>query len=73
MDGITPIVNTGERFVYEFDAKPFGLHLYHCHVPPIKRHIHKGLYGTFIIDPPGGRRPARDGDDDERLRHQFRR
>jgi FtsP/CotA-like multicopper oxidase with cupredoxin domain len=60
MDGITPIVNPGERFVYEFDAKPFGLHLYHCHVPPIKRHIHKGLYGTFIIDPPGGRAPAKE-------------
>jgi FtsP/CotA-like multicopper oxidase with cupredoxin domain len=60
MDGITPIVNTGERFTYEFDAKPFGLHLYHCHVPPIKRHIHKGLYGTFIIDPPGGRAPAKE-------------
>jgi FtsP/CotA-like multicopper oxidase with cupredoxin domain len=60
MDGITPNVNPGERFVYEFDAKPFGLHLYHCHTVPIKRHIHKGLYGTFIIDPPGGRAPARE-------------
>jgi FtsP/CotA-like multicopper oxidase with cupredoxin domain len=60
MDGITPIVNTGESFTYEFDAKPFGLHLYHCHVMPLKRHIHKGMYGTFIIDPPGGREPARE-------------
>src|SRR6185436_6233066 len=60
MDGISPNVNPGERFVYEFDAKPFGLHLYHCHTVPIKRHIHKGLYGTFIIDPPGGRAPARE-------------
>jgi FtsP/CotA-like multicopper oxidase with cupredoxin domain len=67
MDGVTPNVQTGERFVYEFDAKPFGLHLYHCHTPPLKRHIHKGLYGTFIIDPPGrtsplggGRAPAKE-------------
>ena len=60
MDGITPVVNPGERFVYEFDAKPFGLHLYHCHTVPIKRHIHKGLYGVFIVDPPGGREPARE-------------
>ena len=30
---------------------PFGLHLYHCHAVPLKRHIHKGLYGPFIIDP----------------------
>lgn len=60
MDGITPVVNPGERFVYEFDAKPFGLHLYHCHAVPLKRHIHKGLYGAFIVDPPGGRPPARE-------------
>ena len=58
MDGITPIVQTGERFTYEFEARPFGLHLYHCHVMPLKRHIHKGLYGTFIVDPPGGRETA---------------
>jgi FtsP/CotA-like multicopper oxidase with cupredoxin domain len=41
----------GEGFVYEFDALPFGCHLYHCHSVPLKRHIHKGLYGAFIIDP----------------------
>ena len=51
-------VQPGETFVYEFDADPFGLHLYHCHTVPLKRHIHKGLYGTFIIDPRGGRPPA---------------
>ena len=60
MDGFAPILGSGERFTYEFDAKPFGLHLYHCHTPPLKRHIHKGLYGTFIIDPPGGRPPAKE-------------
>ena len=51
-------VQPGETFVYEFDADPFGLHLYHCHTVPLKRHIHKGLYGAFIIDPKGGRPPA---------------
>ena len=51
-------VEPGGEFVYEFDAEPFGLHLYHCHALPLKRHIHKGLYGTFIVDPPGGRPPA---------------
>ena len=60
MDGLTPLVNTGEYFDYEFDAKPYGLHLYHCHTMPLKRHIHKGLYGAFIIDPPGGRAPAKE-------------
>ncbi|MGH9311828.1 MAG: multicopper oxidase domain-containing protein [Vicinamibacterales bacterium] len=51
-------VMPGGTFVYEFDAEPFGLHLYHCHAAPLKRHIHKGLYGAFIIDPKGGRPPA---------------
>ncbi len=60
MDGITPVVNPGESFSYEFVARPFGLHLYHCHTMPLKRHIHKGLYGAFVIDPPGGRAPARE-------------
>ena len=56
MDGSMPDheVAPGERFVYEFDAEPFGVHLYHCHSAPLKRHIHKGLYGAFIIDPPTG-------------------
>ncbi|ELR98310.1 multicopper oxidase domain-containing protein [Gloeocapsa sp. PCC 73106] len=38
----------GETVVYEFDAKPFGCHLYHCHSAPFKRHLHKGLYGAFL-------------------------
>jgi FtsP/CotA-like multicopper oxidase with cupredoxin domain len=60
MDGSLPNhqVQPGGRFVYEFDADPFGLHLYHCHAVPLKRHIHKGLYGTFIIDPKAPRPPA---------------
>jgi len=60
MDGIIPQVHPGESFTYEFEARPFGLHLYHCHTMPLKRHIHKGLYGAFIVDPPGGRAPARE-------------
>ena len=60
MDGAMPSqqVLPNERFVYEFDAEPHGLHLYHCHTAPLKRHIHKGLYGAFIIDPRGNRPPA---------------
>jgi FtsP/CotA-like multicopper oxidase with cupredoxin domain len=60
MDGALPgqEVEPGATFVYEFDADPFGLHLYHCHTVPLKRHIHKGLYGAFIIDPRNGRPPA---------------
>ncbi len=59
MDGLEP-VPPGGQFTYEFDAEPFGLHLYHCHTLPLKRHIHKGLYGGFIIDPRQGRPPARE-------------
>jgi manganese oxidase len=59
MDGVAgpSIVQPGGEFVYEFDARPFGCHLYHCHTLPLKRHIHKGLYGTFIIDPDPERHP----------------
>src|SRR5262245_21001995 len=60
VDGALPgqEVQPGESFVYEFDADPFGVHLYHCHTVPLKRHIHKGLYGAYIVDPKGGRPPA---------------
>jgi len=55
MDGVTGIgrgnIEVGATFTYEFDARPFGCHLYHCHSIPLKRHIHKGLYGAFIINP----------------------
>ena len=52
------IINPGKSTVYEFDAEPFGLHLYHCHVAPLAEHIARGMYGTFIVDPRDGRPPA---------------
>jgi len=59
MDGIpgAGMVEPGGEFVYEFDATPFGCHLYHCHALPLKRHIHKGMYGAFIVDPDPARHP----------------
>lgn len=60
MDGVpgTPgMIGPGEEFVYEFDAKPFGCHLYHCHNVPLRRHLLKGMYGAFIIDPDPERHP----------------
>ena len=55
MDGVAGSgdgeIATGGRTVYEFDAAPYGLQLYHCHVRPLAEHIAKGLYGTLIIDP----------------------
>ena len=44
--------------MYDFIADPVGLHLYHCHTVPLKRHLHRGLYGAFIIDPRELRAPA---------------
>lgn len=56
-DGVRPIRH-GSAAIYEFDAEPFGVHLYHCHTEPVTRHIGKGLYGMLIIDPPKPRPPA---------------
>ena len=54
-DGVAGIgrgdVEVGDTHTYEFTAKPFGVHLYHCHASPLKRHMHKGLYGAFIVNP----------------------
>ncbi|MCA1718549.1 MAG: multicopper oxidase domain-containing protein [Actinobacteria bacterium] len=58
MDGVFELVGPGEEFTYEFDAEPFGMHLYHCHTSPLRKHIEKGLYGAFIIDPEEGREEA---------------
>jgi manganese oxidase len=58
MDGVFELVAPGQEFTYEFDAEPFGMHLYHCHTSPLRKHIEKGLYGAFIIDPEEGREEA---------------
>jgi FtsP/CotA-like multicopper oxidase with cupredoxin domain len=59
MDGVPGVglgvVPPGRTVAYEFDADPFGLHLYHCHVTPLADHIAKGMYGAFVIDPRKGR------------------
>jgi len=62
MDGVPGLgdgeIPPGGRTVYEFDALPAGLHLYHCHVRPLAEHIAKGLYGAFIVDPKDAREDA---------------
>jgi len=60
MDGTLEIVDVNASFTYEFEARPFGLQLYHCHVTPFKKHMAKGLYGAMIIDPRTPRKPARE-------------
>jgi len=60
MDGVPGAgeIAPGGSFTYDFIAEPFGTHLYHCHAVPLKTHIHRGLYGAFIVDPKQGRPPA---------------
>ncbi len=64
VDGIPGIgdglIMPGEQTVYEFDAEPFGMHLYHCHASPLAIHIAKGMYGAFIVDP---KKPRPDADE----------
>ena len=56
-DGWEP-VPPGGATTYEIEAGPAGVHPYHCHTMPIDQHIAKGLYGTLIVDPVGGRPDA---------------
>jgi len=75
MDGIPGVgpgaIQPGQSFAYEFDAAPFGCHLYHCHALPLKRHIHKGLYGTFIIDPDPDKYEGAEKDAARGRNHQY--
>lgn len=75
MDGIPGagdgLIETGGSTVYEFDAFPFGCHFYHCHAIPLKRHIHKGLYGAFIVDPDPARREGREKELAKARNHQY--
>src|SRR5439155_3464929 len=60
MDGVFEQVPPGSSFDYAFTARPFGLHLYHCHTMPVKMHIARGLYGVFLVDPKTPRPKARE-------------
>ena len=46
MDGLTPIA-PGQSFTYEFEAKPYGLQIYHCHVLPLADTFIKGYTETL--------------------------
>lgn len=62
MDGVfdpaSGQIPPGASFVYEFDAEPVGVHLYHCHTSPLAIHIAQGLFGAFIVDPKDGWEPV---------------
>jgi FtsP/CotA-like multicopper oxidase with cupredoxin domain len=63
MDGVPGVtqkaIKPGQSFTYEFTVRPAGdpngggTFLYHSHVDE-DRQMSAGLYGAFIIDPPGG-------------------
>jgi FtsP/CotA-like multicopper oxidase with cupredoxin domain len=49
-DVTQPVVNPGETFTYQFEAKPSGTFLYHTHHNSLTQKS-KGLYGVMQIDP----------------------
>src|SRR5688500_16515546 len=55
MDGVFELVAPGQEFVYEFDAEPAGLHLSHCIIMPLKKHIDQGHTDALALDPRAGR------------------
>ena len=61
MDGVFEIVAARAASSSTSSRRgPAGMQLYHCHATPLKKHIHKGLYGAFIIDPKEPRPPAQE-------------
>lgn len=75
MDGVPNagdgVIQPGSSTIYEFDAFPFGCHLYHCHALPLARHIHKGLYGGFIVDPDPERYEGEEREIAKTRNHQY--
>lgn len=53
-------VEPGYEYIYEFEAKPSGTHLYHCSYN-MAEHLDRGLYGVFIVE----------GKDDEKFDKEF--
>jgi hypothetical protein len=53
-------LDPGYEYIYEFEAKPSGTHLYHCSFN-MAEHLDRGLYGAFIVE----------GKDDEKVDKEF--
>lgn len=45
---------------YRFVARVPGAFMYHCGTAPVALHIANGMYGAIIVDPLGGRAPAKE-------------
>ncbi|MEO8571679.1 MAG: multicopper oxidase domain-containing protein [Chloroflexota bacterium] len=54
------IVAAGASFTFEWTADYPGVFMYHCGAPPVIMHIADGMFGAIIVDPKGGRPPARE-------------
>ncbi len=53
-------LDSGYEYIYEFEAKPGGTHIYHCSFN-MAEHLDRGLYGAFIVE----------GKDDEKFDKEF--
>jgi len=53
-------VNPGETHTFSFVAARPGVFLYHCGTSPVLEHLGMGMYGAIVVDPIGGRVPARE-------------
>ena len=53
-------VQPGDSIHYTFVARVPGAFLYHCGTAPVAAHIANGMFGALIVDPAGGRPPARE-------------
>jgi nitrite reductase (NO-forming) len=45
---------------YRFVARVAGAFMYHCGTAPVALHIANGMYGAIVVDPSGGRAPAKE-------------
>jgi nitrite reductase (NO-forming) len=50
----------GQKRTFSFVARRPGVFLYHCGTSPVLQHIGMGMYGAIVVDPIGGRTPARE-------------
>jgi nitrite reductase (NO-forming) len=53
-------VAPGASATFDWTARYPGVFMYHCGAAPVLMHIADGMYGMVIVDPKGGRPPARE-------------
>jgi len=53
-------IKPGASFSFDWTALYAGVFMYHCGAGPVIMHIADGMYGMVIVDPKGGRAPARE-------------